>query len=197
MSLCPHQRLSFIPFSKFPTRSSPRPRISNTRLAYSLHHKSSPLHHSFFLATSSYYLVHRCSTQSQRSRSEGKVSIMTRGAHPSNRGPGGSSRGDKKAGSRRPPPTREVTISKNLSYLLRHNAKDEGIELDEGGWANVADVVGDVYFFSSVNRGIPMIRTGPSLLSRCPFSNYSTSWRHPSILLEAVEIIYRCSATRW
>lgn len=60
------------------------------------------------------------------------------------RGPGGSSRGDKKAGSRSAPPTREVTISKNLSYLLRHNAKDEGIELDEGGWANVADVVGRI-----------------------------------------------------
>ena len=37
---------------------------------------------------------------------------------------------------------REVEISKSLSYLLRHAAKNEGLELDEGGWANVADVVG-------------------------------------------------------
>lgn len=37
---------------------------------------------------------------------------------------------------------REIDISKNLSYLLRHGAKSEGIELDEGGWANVADIVG-------------------------------------------------------
>ena len=38
--------------------------------------------------------------------------------------------------------SREVEISRNLSYLLRHGAKTEGIELDEAGWANVADVVG-------------------------------------------------------
>ena len=38
--------------------------------------------------------------------------------------------------------SKEVDISKSLSYLLRHGAKDEGIKLDEGGWANVADVVG-------------------------------------------------------
>ncbi len=33
-------------------------------------------------------------------------------------------------------------MSRNLSYLLRHQAADEGIRLDEGGWACVADVVG-------------------------------------------------------
>ncbi len=38
--------------------------------------------------------------------------------------------------------SREVDISKSLSYLLRHGARDEGVRLDEGGWANVADVVG-------------------------------------------------------
>lgn len=38
--------------------------------------------------------------------------------------------------------SREIDISKNLSYLLRHGAESEGIELDEGGWASVADVVG-------------------------------------------------------
>ena len=42
--------------------------------------------------------------------------------------------------------SREVDISKSLSYLLRHGAKDEGIRLDEGGWANVADVVGFEFF---------------------------------------------------
>ena len=43
--------------------------------------------------------------------------------------------------------SREIDISKNLSYLLRHGAESEGIELDEGGWASVADVVG----FSSLS----------------------------------------------
>ena len=38
--------------------------------------------------------------------------------------------------------SREVQISRSLSYLLRHGAKDEGIQVDEAGWANVADVVG-------------------------------------------------------
>ena len=37
--------------------------------------------------------------------------------------------------------SREVEISKSLSYLLRHGAKIEKITLDEAGWANVADVV--------------------------------------------------------
>ena len=43
---------------------------------------------------------------------------------------------------------KEVDISKGLSYLLRHGAKNEGVRLDEGGWANVADVVGlDIFYF--------------------------------------------------
>lgn len=47
-----------------------------------------------------------------------------------------------KGGGRRPPAMREVTISKALSFLLRHGGRDEGVEMDEGGWANVVDVVG-------------------------------------------------------
>ena len=42
--------------------------------------------------------------------------------------------------------SKEVEISKSLSYLLRHGAENEGIQLDEAGWANVADVVGFVFF---------------------------------------------------
>lgn len=43
---------------------------------------------------------------------------------------------------------KEVDISKGLSYLLRHGAKNEGVRVDEGGWANVADVVGlDIFYF--------------------------------------------------
>ena len=44
--------------------------------------------------------------------------------------------------------SREVDISKGLSYLLRHGAKNEGVRLDEAGWANVADVVGFLEVFS-------------------------------------------------
>ena len=53
----------------------------------------------------------------------------------------GRGRGGGRGGGR-PPPSREVIISKNLSFVLRHGAEAEGIELDEGGWANVRDVVG-------------------------------------------------------
>ena len=46
-----------------------------------------------------------------------------------------------RGGGVRPPISREVTISKSLSYLLRHGAQKENIPLDEGGWANVQDIV--------------------------------------------------------
>ena len=44
-------------------------------------------------------------------------------------------------GGVREPLPRSVLVSKALSFLLRHGAKAEGVELDDGGWANVADVV--------------------------------------------------------
>ena len=50
-------------------------------------------------------------------------------------------RGGRSGGGARPPASREVVVSKALSFLLRHGAKGEGIELDDGGWANLADVV--------------------------------------------------------
>lgn len=74
-----------------------------------------------------------------------KTIMPSRGAH-SGRG----ARGDDKKRNSRPPQSREITISKNLSFLLRHHAADEGITLDEGGWANVADVVSWRGFFNVV-----------------------------------------------
>lgn len=52
-----------------------------------------------------------------------------------------------RGGNRRLPQTREVMISKALSFLLRHGGLEEGVEMDEGGWANVADVVSWFYLF--------------------------------------------------
>ena len=54
---------------------------------------------------------------------------------------GGSRRGGTGGGGRRHELSRDVVISKALSFLLRHGADGEGIELDDGGWANLADVV--------------------------------------------------------
>ncbi|PWY91081.1 hypothetical protein BO70DRAFT_425987 [Aspergillus heteromorphus CBS 117.55] len=41
----------------------------------------------------------------------------------------------------RPPLSRAVTVSKALSYILRHAAEKEGLKMDAQGYANVADVL--------------------------------------------------------
>ena len=48
---------------------------------------------------------------------------------------GGSKKGDDGATGR------EVTVSKAMSYLLRHGAEKEGVKIDEGGWVRVVDLV--------------------------------------------------------
>ena len=50
------------------------------------------------------------------------------------------------------PQSRETTISKATSYVLRHGAAKEGVRLDENGYANVADLVREelvVFFFAN------------------------------------------------
>lgn len=49
----------------------------------------------------------------------------------------------KMAGGRgaRGPLPREVQVSKQMSWLLRHGAEQEGLKLDEGGFINAADVL--------------------------------------------------------
>lgn len=51
-----------------------------------------------------------------------------------------SSRRGGKSGPRAPP-TREVRVSKKLSWLLRHGAEKEGLQLQEGGFISVSDVL--------------------------------------------------------
>lgn len=64
--------------------------------------------------------------------------------------------------------TKEVDISKGLSYLLRHGAKNEGVRLDEGGWANVADVVGlDISYFSYFFGAVGYVERSLSCLPVC------------------------------
>ncbi|KAL8714251.1 MAG: hypothetical protein Q9220_001980 [cf. Caloplaca sp. 1 TL-2023] len=43
--------------------------------------------------------------------------------------------------SNRPPPSREETVSRAMSYVLRHGAEKEGLKVDEGGWVNVQDLL--------------------------------------------------------
>lgn len=59
-------------------------------------------------------------------------------------GGGGSGRGGARAGAgggARPPQSREKTISKAMSFVLRHGAEKEGLKMDENGYANVAELV--------------------------------------------------------
>ncbi|KAL4780769.1 KptA family-domain-containing protein [Aspergillus varians] len=46
-----------------------------------------------------------------------------------------------RGGRERKPASREVTVSKALSLLLRHAAEREGLRIDAQGYANVADVL--------------------------------------------------------
>lgn len=39
------------------------------------------------------------------------------------------------------PKGRDMMVSKALSYILRHAAEKEGLEMNAQGYANVADVV--------------------------------------------------------
>lgn len=52
-------------------------------------------------------------------------------------------------GGRKDPP-REVLVSKALSFVLRHAAEREGVKIDSQGYANVGELVCQLYhFFSS------------------------------------------------
>ena len=90
----------------------------------------------------------------------------------------GASRGGGRGGGGRGghggPQSREVKISKALAFVLRHNAAKEGIELDEGGWANVEDIVSLVrsdilYFwvFMALARFVSMSSTEYWFMSAC------------------------------
>lgn len=43
--------------------------------------------------------------------------------------------------------SRETTISKAVSFVLRHGAGKEGLKLDERGYANAQDLVSVDFFF--------------------------------------------------
>lgn len=56
---------------------------------------------------------------------------------------GRSGRGGRGGGGRGGggPPNREYTVSKALSWILRHGAEKEGLKLDGEGFANVEELV--------------------------------------------------------
>lgn len=47
----------------------------------------------------------------------------------------------------KPPISREVQISKKLSWLLRHGAEEEGLKLGEGGYIGLDAVVSTRFMF--------------------------------------------------
>lgn len=60
------------------------------------------------------------------------------GAGRRGRGGGGGGGGGRSA---RPPPTRDVQVSKKLSWLLRHGAEKEGLQLGPGGYVPLDQVI--------------------------------------------------------
>lgn len=65
---------------------------------------------------------------------------------PADSGKGGrADRGKGQGGSGGGASSREVTISKAMSYVLRHAADKEGLKLDSNGYARVNELVGHLY----------------------------------------------------
>jgi RNA:NAD 2'-phosphotransferase (TPT1/KptA family) len=58
----------------------------------------------------------------------------------------GQGRGNRRGGGGAGTQSREVAISKALSWILRHGAEKEGIKLDEQGFANLKDIVRGSHF---------------------------------------------------
>lgn len=66
-------------------------------------------------------------------------------AHPSGRMPGRggwkNKSGGRKPGEAKVPLSREETVSRAMSYVLRHGAEREKLKLDEGGYINCMTLV--------------------------------------------------------
>lgn len=77
------------------------------------------------------------------------------------RGGGGGGGGGRGKGRHSDQQTRETTISKAISFVLRHGAAKEGLALDENGYANAADLVCCFYsnlFFKMVfSACVPLV----------------------------------------
>lgn len=73
--------------------------------------------------------------QKSRPKSEGKDDGKDRGDR------GDRSGKSSRNGAGRPPLTRDVMVSKKVSYILRHGAKKEGLNIDERGFVNCEDLV--------------------------------------------------------
>jgi len=58
----------------------------------------------------------------------------------------GVRRGGRGRGGGGGPVSREVLLSKKLSWLLRHGAEKEGLKLGHGGFVNLQEVVCDAFF---------------------------------------------------
>ena len=76
---------------------------------------------------------------SLESESKSTLRICTMARSSRGRGTGGGRQND----------SRDTQISKALTYLLRHKATKESVKIDEGGWANLADVVSRLRYASS------------------------------------------------
>lgn len=81
-------------------------------------------------------------------------------------------------GGGRGPMPREVQVSKKLSWLLRHNAEKEGLQLGAGGYINVKDVVS-------------------ALSSDTPSNDFHQLFPFISICLDLPHPLRSCHKTQW
>lgn len=76
-------------------------------------------------------------------------------------------RGGRGGGSRNPAnQSREVQVSRKVSWLLRHGAASEGLKLGKGGYVNVQDAVSFAYSTQS------HFETSTGIILLSPFFSY-------------------------
>lgn len=86
-------------------------------------------------------------------------------------------------GGGRGPMTREVQVSKKLSWLLRHAAEKEGLQLGEGGYINVQDVVCFHFHFRFRSPFLLFLFLFPFSWQRSPKRAWQTADLHFPLLL--------------
>ena len=78
----------------------------------------------------------------------------------------------------RAPPPREVVVSKKISWVLRHGAEKEGLELDGNGYARVDELVSLalVFFLSFLLSFVFSVGVGVVVFGSWVVGIYAVLW---------------------
>ncbi|KAL8773010.1 MAG: hypothetical protein Q9209_002030 [Squamulea sp. 1 TL-2023] len=99
--------------------------------------------------------------------------------------PGRGGGRSKSGGGGRPPPSREETISKAMSYVLRHGAEKERLKLDDSGYINCEDLL-NWHRLRSLHVTFPELQNivetnAKKRFALIPSPSYSSSSDQPSL----------------